>query len=82
MIKADKIKEWLKGLETLTGGKGTWRHMSFRHTPDRGWFKYIRLYRIKEDMFIVCESHNEPVMWELMKESNLIDKHLLNHMKD
>lgn len=23
MIKADKIKEWLKGLETLTGGKVT-----------------------------------------------------------
>lgn len=82
MIKADKIKEWLKGLETLTGGKGTWRLMSFRHTPDRGWFKYIRLYRIKDDMFIVCESHNEPVMWELMKESNLIGKDLLNHMKD
>jgi hypothetical protein len=47
-----------------------------------GWFKYIRLYRIKGDMFIVCESHNEPVMWELMKESNLIGKDLLNHMKD
>lgn len=43
MIKADKIKEWLKGLETLTGGKGTWRLMSFRHTPDRGWFSMMRI---------------------------------------
>ena len=72
MIKADKIKEWLKSLETLTGGKRTWRMMHFRHTSDQGWFKYIRLYRIEGDMFIVCESHNKPVMWELMKESNLI----------
>ena len=71
-IKADEIKEWLRNLETMTGGRGTWRLISFSHVPDRNWLKYIRLYRIKGDMFIVCEGHNEPVMLALINKSNLV----------
>lgn len=78
-IHQDEIKGFLKGLETITGGKGEWRRMAFKHCGG-WWFKYVRMYRIKGDYFVVCDQYNVPVMWELMKEENLKDKEYLNHI--
>jgi hypothetical protein len=80
-IHQDEIKGFLKGLETITGGKGEWRQMAFKHCGG-WWFKYVRMYRIKGEYFVVCDQDNVPVMWELMKAENLKDGEYLNHAHD
>ena len=45
-----------------------------------GWFKYIRMYRVNEDYFILCDNVNVPVDRSLMTEDNLIERNLLNHI--
>lgn len=80
-IHQDEIKGFLKGLETITGGKGEWRQMCFKHCGG-WWFKYVRMYRIKGDYFVVCDQDNVPVMWELMKAANLKEGEYLNHTHD
>lgn len=81
LIHQDKIKDFLKNTETITGGKGKWRMMTFKHVAS-WWFKYIRMYRMDAEYFIVCESDNIPVMWELMTKENLKHPDLLNHIKN
>ena len=81
-IHQDEIKGFLKGLETITGGKGSWRMMNFKGIKaGYGWFKYIRMYRVKDDYFVVCDNVNVPVDRSLMTEENLIERDLLNHCK-
>ena len=82
LIHQGGIKGFLKGLETITGGKGSWRMMNFRGIKTGcGWFKYIRAYRVKGDYFVVCDGDNIPVDRSLMTEENLIGGDLLNHCK-
>lgn len=76
LIASDKIQGWIKSLETLTGGKGTWRLLKFDHCQDYGWLKYIRMYRVSKDKFIVCNQYNEPIKWDLLIEKNLDKEHL------
>ena len=81
LIHQDEIKGFLKGLETITGGKGSWRMMNFKGIKaGYGWFKYIRMYRVKEDYFVVCDNINVPVDRSLMTKDNLIERVLLNHI--
>ena len=83
LIHQDEIKGFLKCLETITGGKGSWRMMNFKGIKAGcGWFKYIRMYRVEGDHFVICESDNIPVDRSLMTEDNLVEKRLLNHIKD
>lgn len=83
LIRQDEIKPFLQRLETITGGKGSWRFMNFKGVNTRlGWFKYIRIYRVRKDLFVVCEGSDLPVVWSMMSEENLIEKHLLNHIKE
>ena len=77
LIHQDEIKGFLMSLETITGGKGEWRQMVFKHCGG-WWFKYVRMYRVKGDYFIVCDQDNAPVMWELMTEENLVDNEYFN----
>ena len=70
-IPVSEIKDWLLGLEKMTGGKGKWRLMDFRRIDSGGWFKYIRLYRNDENSFNVCNRDGNQVMWQLMTEDNL-----------
>ena len=78
-IHQDEIKGFLKRLETITGGKGEWRRMAFKSFGG-WWFKYVRMYRIKGEYFVVCDQDNVPVMWELMRKENLLNKEYLNHI--
>ena len=81
LIRQDEIKGFLKGLETITGGEGSWRMMNFKGIKaGYGWFKYIRMYRVKGDYFVVCDNINVPVDRSLMTEDNLIERDLLNHI--
>ena len=81
LIHQDEIKGFLKGLETITGGEGSWRMMNFKGIKaGYGWFKYIRMYRVKGDYFVVCDNINVPVDRSLMTKNNLIERVLLNHI--
>ena len=81
LIHQNEIKGFLKNLETITGGKGSWRMMNFKEiNAGYGWFKYIRMYRVNEDYFIVCDNVNVPVDRTLMTKDNLIEGDLLNHI--
>ena len=74
LIHESKIKEFIKSLETVTGGKGTWRMMNFdKISTLPGWFKYVRLYRVKDDYFVVCNRDNIPVNYSLMNSDNLAE---------
>ena len=79
LIHQDAIKGFLKGLETITDGNEIWSMMNFNGiNACDGWLKYIRMYRVKGDYFIVCDRNNIPVMWELMIEGNLVDNEYFN----
>ena len=83
LIHESSIKPFLKNLETITGGKGSWRMMNFKGIKaGYGWFKYIRMYRVKRDYFVVCDNVNIPVDKSLMTEENLVERNLLNHIKE
>ena len=47
-----------------------------------GWLKYIRMYRVKGDYFVVCNNVNVPVDRSLMTEENFIERALLNHIEE
>jgi hypothetical protein len=72
-IKADKIIDWLKGLETMSGGENKWRMLCFDNVGCKGWLKYIRMYRNpkNKDYFVVCNSYSVPITWEQCTEDNL-----------
>ena len=72
IIEAKDIHPFLKNMETISGGKGKWRMLSFKHVEDTiGWLKYIRLYRYNESQFVVCNSRREPIDWKSCTENSL-----------
>ena len=74
LIHQDEIKGFLKGLETIKDGNEIWRMMDFKGINDGyGWLKYIRMYRVKDDYFVVYNNVNVPVDRSLMTEGNLIE---------
>ena len=83
LIHQDEIKGFLKGLETITDGNEIWRMMNFNGiNACDGWLKYIRMYRVKGDYFVVCNNVNVPVDRSLMTEENFIERALLNHIEE
>lgn len=53
-IYQDEIKGFLKRLETITGGKGEWRQMAFKHCGVNpkiafGWFSKYKQSKDEED---------------------------------
>lgn len=45
----EEIKEFLKSVEEATGGKGSWRCLSWNHK--NGWWKYLRWKKYKNDVY-------------------------------
>ena len=83
LIHQDEIKGFLKGLETIKDGNEIWRMMNFNGiNACDGWLKYIRMYRVKGDYFVVCNNVNVPVDRSLMTEENFIERALLNHIEE
>ena len=77
LLHESKVKGFIKNLETITGGKGSWRMMNFDKIPTKcGWFKYVRFYRVKGDYFVVCNDDNVPVIYSLMNSENLEREYL------
>ena len=77
LLHESKVKEFIKNLETITGGKGSWRMMNFNNVPTKlGWFKYVRLYRVRGEYFVVCEGSDIPVIHSLMNSENLQSKYI------
>lgn len=71
LIHQDEIKGFLKRLETITDGNEIWRMMNFNGiNAGYGLLKYIRMYRVKGDYFVVCNKVNVPVDRSLMTEDN------------
>lgn len=82
LIHQDEIKGFLKSLETITDGNEIWSMMNFNGiNACDGWLKYIRMYRVKGDYFVVCNNVNVPVDRSLMTEENFIERALLNHIE-
>ena len=73
-IKRDEIVDFLKKLETISGGKAAWRMLSFTVHPS--WLKYIRIYHIQNDTFVVCDRDNKPIEWRILTEDNLRKEYL------
>ena len=44
-----EIKEFLKSIETATGGKGEWRFLKWGHEPKVGWWKYLRFKKLNNE---------------------------------
>ena len=60
LISKDEIIPFIKHMESLSGGKGRWRFLSFDGVKDADdWFKYIRIYRYSPTQFIVCNSQGK-----------------------
>lgn len=73
-IKRSEILEFLKHLETISGGKSNWRMLSFK--THISWLKYIRIYHIQNDTFIVCDRCNKPIEWRTLTEDTLQKQYL------
>lgn len=75
MIDGEKIKDFLKHIEDIAGGKAKWRCLNFDIDGCRYWeLKYIRMYKIKKTgKFIVCNRNQTPIKWRDLNETN-IDK--------
>lgn len=76
-IKRSEILEFLKHLETISGGKAAWRMLSFtKDNSYSSWLKYIRIYHIQNDTFIVCDRCNKPIEWRTLTEDTLQKQYL------
>ena len=73
-IKREEILTFLKHLEAISGGKSNWRMLSFK--THISWLKYIRIYHIQNDTFIVCDRCNKPIEWRTLTEENLQRQYL------
>ena len=73
-IKRDEIIDFLKHLETISGGKSNWRMLSFK--THISWLKYIRIYHIQNDTFVVCNRDNKPIEWRTLTEENIQGQYL------
>lgn len=36
------------------------------------WLKYVRMYRINEEQFIVCNMDSKPIEWRLLSKDNVV----------
>lgn len=77
LMHQDMILDWLESLETMSGGQCEWRCLNFKGIYSNGWLKYIRFYRYRDNMFVVCDWLANPIKWELCTEENL-EKETLN----
>lgn len=78
LIPKSEILPWLKEMERISGGRNEWRCLNFTHVKtELGWLKYIRFYRYKGDMFVVCDSYSTPFDWRGCNEYT-IEKEYLN----
>ena len=78
LIKECEILPWLKEMERVSGGRNEWRCLNFTHVKtEMGWLKYIRFYRYKDEMFVVCDSYSTPFDWRGCNEQT-IEKEYLN----
>lgn len=73
-IKRDEIIDFLKHLEAISGSKSNWRMLSFK--THISWLKYIRIYHIQNDTFVVCDRDNKPIEWRILTEDNLRKEYL------
>lgn len=77
LIESSKIKEFLKGLERMSGGKGYWRLLDFENVNCGNWLKYIRMYRVpNKDVFVVCNRDSEPIFYKNCTKENLKEGYL------
>lgn len=42
------------------------------------WLKYVRMYRIDEEQFIVCNSDSKPIEWKLLSKENVVISNYFN----
>ena len=80
-LHQDDVLAFLKSFETASGGKGIWRFISLK-SGYTGWFKYIRLVRIRDtEYFFVCVKEDEfiPIKLSDASANNIVtDQDTLN----
>lgn len=42
------------------------------------WLKYVRMYRINEEQFIVCNMDSKPIEWRLLSKDNVAISNYFN----
>ena len=84
-LHQDDVLTFLKSFETASGGKGIWRFISLK-SGYTGWFKYIRLVRVKDtEYFFVCVKEDEfiPIKLSDANANNIVnDKNTLNFIPE
>ena len=84
-LHQDDVLAFLKSFETASGGKGIWRFISLK-SGYTGWFKYIRLVRVKDtEYFFVCVKEDEfiPIKLSDANANNIVnDKNTLNFIPE
>lgn len=75
----EEILTILKSLETRSGGRGHWRHITTESRPS--WLKYIRFVKSEESTYIAYSTlgdKTEVLSHKLLSEP--INEEYLNHM--
>lgn len=69
-------EEWIKNLETITGGKAEWRMLNFGIKDANYWeMKYVQLISTPQG-YVVTNRHGRAIKWNDLVEDN-IDKDAL-----
>lgn len=69
-------EEWIKNLETITGGKAEWRMLNFGIKYANYWeMKYVQLIGTPQG-YVVTNRHGRTIKWNDLVEDN-IDKDAL-----
>lgn len=82
----EEIKEYLKGLEAASCGKGEWRFLSFdypykgSHYLAHGWHKYFRFAKLDEGWFAYtdCGNNYYVIRKDFVNEETMIKDDTLN----
>nr|DAL03111.1 MAG TPA: hypothetical protein [Crassvirales sp.] len=75
LIAREEILPWLKNIETMSGGRGSWRHLFFNNVKYDGWLKYIRIYHYQDDKYIVCNEDSAAIHWRECVKENLPEEY-------
>lgn len=75
LIAREEILPWLKNIETMSGGRGSWRHLFFNNVKCDGWLKYIRIYHYQDDKYIVCNEDSAAIHWRECVKENLPEEY-------